>query len=817
MAGPRQPGQGRQTKQQLQKQQQLRLQQHQLHLQQQPLLQLQQHLFAQQHMRLQQQLQQLQQGQIENESPAGDDNDEEDEEEEDQGDGEEEAEDEDEEAEEADEADEDEDEEANNDEEDNEVEDGDEDEATTTANDGDEFLSMLEDRKPDQVLMQRNANGSQYSTAHSDKAETDDPLAQLQDLLDDVNSAPLPSTSDSQGTLPSTSAKSTIKGSAANPFMLSGSQFMQSQQYYQLQLQQQQQRLQQSQAKQKQQNLQSSNLHPDLMLLLNKIPADKHDYVVKLYHQLRAKQINEEQFISESSSLISTSSLMNQSSALKGHGDSDLSNSKRHGDNFASTSKRFKHDAKNQASLQQAQAQLYSGNSQKASQQYQPAWMKMNAMTANAAYNSGSRRSISTPGVSMSSVKLQIPTANAPKSKAEVDVTKMDVEGMMDVTSYAGVDLREEEVAMTDTYGAQGQFMALPGLQEPPMLNLSVLDKLIKDFAIKTAGISNIDPAFSRLISQATRVYILNFLHHMRAISQHRSGANFEEFLATERELVSSHITMEVLPIDDVKSEIAVFEEHDRKEEERMMALLGPVVTDAGDGTGEGNDTAYINIAPPVTGNQAATTNDNATNTLLDIKNDKPEGDAAFSTLKSDSASTAIQSTNGSAAVTGEKPSSVGATASTFTPTGASVPVAAQSNSDLKSTAPKEKEKKYKRISKRDMPEAIKNKNINKTALMAAGGALKSWMLPNASASSRSDGIRVASVTTGVSGTISNTGESAGGVGDASDNTARSGIGAATVHRASKRIMLKDALFSLEQKPMLRKSALLYKWLANVK
>ncbi|KAH9252894.1 hypothetical protein BASA81_009197 [Batrachochytrium salamandrivorans] len=748
---------------------------------------------------------------------------------------------------------------------------------------------MLEDRQPNQQPLHQQSNGSHYNTTNGSNSDTDDALAQLQELLDDVgnNAAATSSTStavttagDTTGTTAakttSTNVTSSIAASAAvNPFLLSGQQFLQPQHYYQLQLQQQRmqhqqqqqqkQKLQQQQQQQQQQmgsqSMQKTALHPDLMLLLNKIPTDKHDYVVKLYHQLRAKQINEEQFISESSALIAASSMMlNPSSSFKGS--TDQTTTKRQSDAAASLSKRSKVEVQIPATstLQQTQAilaQLYPGMASGATprppqatpQSSHPAWMKNSATPAstNSASGPTPRRSISTPSAPIVPVKLQIPSASIAKPKPEADVTKMDVEGMMDVTSYAGVDLREEEVAMTDTYGAHTQAVSSTVQQDKPLLNIPVLDKLVKDIAVKTAGISTVDPAFSRLLSHATHAFILNLLHHMRAISQHRSGASFEDFLSAEREIVLSRMTLEVLPTDDVKSQIAVFEERERAEEERMMALLGPFPSELGDAAGEGVDGAYVTAIPLAAGESLAsgaqqvsekTSSTSAlSNTPSTLQQENGSGAGA------DSAATASKPSSGSNSTThpegcssstpavGLLPStSSGSVQAVVTSTAGAQsshvhPLPGQSSSaslDKPSVQPEKEKRKAKRIAKRDMPEAIKNKNINKTALMAAGGALKSWMLPNAGVPLRSDGanLHVVSVTAGAGGSggaAGGTNVAEGGGDRAFGRTARVGPGTATVHRASKRIMLKDALFSLEQQPTLRNSALLYKWLSNVK
>jgi Transcription initiation factor TFIID component TAF4 family len=116
------------------------------------------------------------------------------------------------------------------------------------------------------------------------------------------------------------------------------------------------------------------------------------------------------------------------------------------------------------------------------------------------------------------------------------------------------------------------------------------------------------------------------------------------------------------------------------------------------------------------------------------------------------------------------------------------------------------------------MPEMMKSKLVNATALKAAGGVLKSWMLPKGSAD-------VASVTGGDEskakvlqgkkkadtsldpyiipmGLVRNT---------------QVRLGRPMTQKESRRITLKDALHCLEGDTVLRKSSLLVKWYAKIK
>jgi hypothetical protein len=118
------------------------------------------------------------------------------------------------------------------------------------------------------------------------------------------------------------------------------------------------------------------------------------------------------------------------------------------------------------------------------------------------------------------------------------------------------------------------------------------------------------------------------------------------------------------------------------------------------------------------------------------------------------------------------------------------------------------KKKKERGSTKKDLPEAVKNKLANTAAMMAVGGTMKSWMLPGASLSATTpkSGSGPQSMTQKVIPTAT-------GPGVLSSTTVPAGYR----QRGQKRVTIKDALFVAESFKHLRSSELLYKWWANVK
>jgi hypothetical protein len=109
--------------------------------------------------------------------------------------------------------------------------------------------------------------------------------------------------------------------------------------------------------------------------------------------------------------------------------------------------------------------------------------------------------------------------------------------------------------------------------------------------------------------------------------------------------------------------------------------------------------------------------------------------------------------------------------------------------------------KKSKKSVKKDLPEAVKNKMTNNAALMAAGGTMKSWMLPGAS-------IAAPTPSKIIPKEIQISGDTPRPV-----STVRTG----SRLRVQKRITIKDALFTMEGYRHLKTTELFYKWWASVK
>ncbi|KAI8926095.1 hypothetical protein BC831DRAFT_245814 [Entophlyctis helioformis] len=85
-----------------------------------------------------------------------------------------------------------------------------------------------------------------------------------------------------------------------------------------------------------------------------------------------------------------------------------------------------------------------------------------------------------TSGSGSGSIQLPslAPAQPARQKAPQVDASRMDVDSMMDVTSYGGVDLREEEYTMADTLGSHT--LATGSFSEQPFLNPQAVSRHVQ-------------------------------------------------------------------------------------------------------------------------------------------------------------------------------------------------------------------------------------------------------------------------------------------------------------------------------------------------
>ncbi|KAJ3310771.1 hypothetical protein HDV04_004653 [Boothiomyces sp. JEL0838] len=333
-----------------------------------------------------------------------------------------------------------------------------------------------------------------------------------------------------------------------------------------------------------------------------------------------------------------------------------------------------------------------------------------------------------TPGFTpVSNQRISLPSSTPAANTPKAQEVELDLEGMMDASKVAGIDLREEEFALTDlptTGVSSGE-----RYKEVPFLNITALEKKVLEIA-KTCNITAVDSSFSSFLSQAADAYILNILSCMCNISEHRSSVEYDVFVNNPDSGTSNEIDLEIMEESNVREILLKIENDERIEQEKLLESVGPRPTPE------------------------------------DLEQN-PESLTSSAVTNSTSVATTVN-------------------------TNVSTPKSVTAASEKKPKRP---------ATKKDLPEAVKNKMTNNAAKMAAGGTMKSWMLPGASIAAVSTPKVVPKEAKG----------------KAPERKAASIVRAGSRLRTQKRITIKDALLAMELQRELKSSELLYKWWTNVK
>ncbi|KAI8900292.1 hypothetical protein BC833DRAFT_582569 [Globomyces pollinis-pini] len=471
--------------------------------------------------------------------------------------------------------------------------------------------------------------------------------------------------------------------------------------------------------------------NPSIAEVLNRLTLEKRPLFIQLSQQLQMKMITNEQFTESIKALLDTSytppavrqvlstpGQMPPTSSLE-----DLKRTLEQSTNRDSAAKRMRMDPN---STQTRQSNFLNPNIQQ--QQFSASLQRW----SSAQYPQGNLTvpvpNSANPGNGNFN-RVVIPNGAAPAEKRPEE--ELDIIDMMDVTNYAGVDLKEEEFSLNDI-NMQSGFSVQDRHKEVPFLNIMALEKKVLEIAA-SSSVTLVDPSFTTFLSQAADAYICQLLQSMCNASEQRATVDYEMMVRANGTGDSKEIELDVAELDDVRVQLHEIETRQREELEALNEQLGPRPTEEEIAA----DTA--SSVPNTTG---------ATNSVQTVASQKVAPPVTPSTID------------------GKKPK--------------------------------------RQSTKKDLPEAVKNKLTNSAALMAAGGTIKSWMLPGASISLSN---KVTS-----KDTPSKTG---GRNGDQLkiSSTVRPG----SRLKAQKRVTIKDALYAMESQRELKTSDILYKWWANVK
>ncbi|KAI8806086.1 transcription initiation factor TFIID component TAF4 family-domain-containing protein [Cladochytrium replicatum] len=373
----------------------------------------------------------------------------------------------------------------------------------------------------------------------------------------------------------------------------------------------------------------------------------------------------------------------------------------------------------------------------------------------------------------------------------EVDVTKLDVTSMMDVTSYVGFDVREEEERIRnelDGIGTNQYWMSMgqDRTKVQDFVNMTELRRMVASIALES-GLSSVDEDFLLMISHATQERIHNILESTIIASKHRVGLLHEQFARYEHQVQDRKKRLDELGMD---TQVGIYDD------DRGGGVLMPKFGPAGNRLPD----VSVEIDVEVVG-------DDMKGVLARVEKEEREAEMALRKARG-----LLTEEEGGGEESGINGGSGGL---------GGIGTSVESGADATGTG----KKKGGRKKNKDLPENIKTKLTNQTAAALSGIKYKSWMIAGGATGGGGD-LRV------VPGGKKRGNDQAGGGGSGGMSGAGGGanpmstpivsskgmrIGRLMTQKEMRRVTVKDALFAMEKDRELRKDAILYKWLANIK
>ncbi|KAI8833558.1 transcription initiation factor TFIID component TAF4 family-domain-containing protein [Chytridium lagenaria] len=404
---------------------------------------------------------------------------------------------------------------------------------------------------------------------------------------------------------------------------------------------------------------------------------------------------------------------------------------------------------------------------------------------------------------------LRLPIAPAPstmqakgKAPAETDVDKLDVASMMDVTNYGGVDLREEEESfgMINTANLPpSNPLGVDRSKLQDFLNLTRLKRIVETKGRKH-GIRTIDEDTLIYLALAARERATHLLEKMVTASKHRVGILLDQLL--DPTTSPAPTTFNISVSNDVRRMIQMTEFMEREEDNRERVRLHP--------DGSGRSALETARAAALAAQAAGTAHPDAA--IMTPLMMMPATTSGFETSGFEGAES-LQA----AAATG-----LGGVRGMETVVQADVAAAVAASVAAGDVVKPSKKKKAKKGAVDLTTEAIKARQVNTTALLAAGEEEEGRGGGDGEVKAAKSG--GAGVGVGPSGPVDPKvlEEEAqlaklAKVGVYKDDTGREVrvLRPMTV-REMTRVTLRDALFSLESEQQMSSSPLLYKWFGKI-
>ncbi|KAI9099468.1 transcription initiation factor TFIID component TAF4 family-domain-containing protein [Phlyctochytrium arcticum] len=331
-----------------------------------------------------------------------------------------------------------------------------------------------------------------------------------------------------------------------------------------------------------------------LQNLLKQVHPDRHPEFLDLYRQLQMKQLNNEQFLDRAKEMLTVSSrtvnlpIMSRTPSSSGLLRLPLNSPS------ASVAPALDDMRKRQAES------IYNMNPAKRPRpepiQSGRVSMQMNrgpstpgtpthtVMSPGPMSGSFTYRPQNTPAYNANNRVNNAPftPAPAPRAPAEIDPTKLDVQSMMDVTSYTGVNIREEEDNIMSLMPMTGGYQyGASRVKSQSFLNIAALRRKIELIARKHKLV-RVEEDLLNYIALATEERMRDIMDQTVLAAKHRTGLLHETFIDEERERLEKHrsglpggedaLELIVVKKDDVRKQLTTLERRERDEERKIRS-----------------------------------------------------------------------------------------------------------------------------------------------------------------------------------------------------------------------------------------------------
>jgi hypothetical protein len=162
----------------------------------------------------------------------------------------------------------------------------------------------------------------------------------------------------------------------------------------------------------------------------------------------------------------------------------------------------------------------------------------------------------------------------------------MDIDSILDVTSYAGVNLTHEEEQLADLYALQGstskeENYTKDRIRQQSFMNLPSLKQLIQSVAQEN-NVKKVEQEYVNMVALAAQDYCRRLLRKMIVSSKHRTLLLHSHFLREDKKSLlvdrldpdnsEEPVDINVNIKDDIKSVLSQLEKAEVEDERELRA-----------------------------------------------------------------------------------------------------------------------------------------------------------------------------------------------------------------------------------------------------